>query len=595
MSYSDLKVNELRQLLKDRGIPSTGLTRKAQIVEELERNDAAKTEGGNELEEQSSSEREGLEGAIDDVGAETDPTEAPEQHDMNGAGATDHTTTQTRDGTSEEEVTPDTSGKLESEDIGEQSLAQEYDASTYAEQPSTAAISPQHSQAEEAALPVAETPTEPMDVVQPATLADEVSPLEGSATPEAIPADSRKRKRRSITPPPTEENIKKKLKAAGENVAKLAETDGNETFDQPPEIKQDTVIGDAPVPVEKEEQDEAQHNTAIPASTSGDARYVDDPKLDTGRDVTMEDDDTDVPPALHPATRALYISNLLRPIQKPTLESHLITLSTPADSSSDPGALDELHLDSLKTHAFARFTTIAAASRVRSRLHGRIWPNEGTRKPLEIDFIPESKMSEWIDVEGRDSGRRGDAKRWEVVYEDNADGDVNAELREVLLGSLKRQGSGFGGRDPSFHAEQQGAGMPGAPLGPRSDGRKHPGQAATAGPANYDRAPTKPVAKTAAFLDLDSRFPSTNSKPKLYFLPVDKELANRRFDAFDADTSREWDGNTDGGGPGGQLRRYTFEDGDRIVDGGVDFGHFGRNKVGGDRFRPGGRRGGRGR
>jgi hypothetical protein len=43
--YSKQTVAQLRQLLKDRGIPSTGLTRKAQIVEKLEEADE---EGGNE-------------------------------------------------------------------------------------------------------------------------------------------------------------------------------------------------------------------------------------------------------------------------------------------------------------------------------------------------------------------------------------------------------------------------------------------------------------------------------------------------------------------------------------------------------------------
>jgi hypothetical protein len=41
--YNKQTVAQLRQLLKDRGIPSTGLTRKAQIVEKLEEADTADT------------------------------------------------------------------------------------------------------------------------------------------------------------------------------------------------------------------------------------------------------------------------------------------------------------------------------------------------------------------------------------------------------------------------------------------------------------------------------------------------------------------------------------------------------------------------
>lgn len=39
--YSKQTVAQLRQILKDRGIPSTGLTRKAQIIEKLEDADGA--------------------------------------------------------------------------------------------------------------------------------------------------------------------------------------------------------------------------------------------------------------------------------------------------------------------------------------------------------------------------------------------------------------------------------------------------------------------------------------------------------------------------------------------------------------------------
>jgi len=43
-AYSDQTVANLRQLLKERGIPSTGLTRKAQIVERLEEWDQTNNE-----------------------------------------------------------------------------------------------------------------------------------------------------------------------------------------------------------------------------------------------------------------------------------------------------------------------------------------------------------------------------------------------------------------------------------------------------------------------------------------------------------------------------------------------------------------------
>jgi hypothetical protein len=51
--YNKQTVAQLRQLLKDRGIPSTGLTRKAQIVEKLEEADqSAQTDAPAQEEEQ---------------------------------------------------------------------------------------------------------------------------------------------------------------------------------------------------------------------------------------------------------------------------------------------------------------------------------------------------------------------------------------------------------------------------------------------------------------------------------------------------------------------------------------------------------------
>jgi hypothetical protein len=51
--YNKQTVAQLRVLLKERGIPATGLTRKAQIVEKLEEEDAAGAGAGAEAREAS--------------------------------------------------------------------------------------------------------------------------------------------------------------------------------------------------------------------------------------------------------------------------------------------------------------------------------------------------------------------------------------------------------------------------------------------------------------------------------------------------------------------------------------------------------------
>lgn len=70
--YSKQTVAQLRQLLKDRGIPSTGLTRKAQIVEKLEEADG--TEGGV------TEARDEADGAEDDAPAATEEDQESESH-----------------------------------------------------------------------------------------------------------------------------------------------------------------------------------------------------------------------------------------------------------------------------------------------------------------------------------------------------------------------------------------------------------------------------------------------------------------------------------------------------------------------------------
>lgn len=51
--YNKSTVAQLRQLLKERGIPSTGLTKKAQIVAKLEESDSASTEAPEDAAEES--------------------------------------------------------------------------------------------------------------------------------------------------------------------------------------------------------------------------------------------------------------------------------------------------------------------------------------------------------------------------------------------------------------------------------------------------------------------------------------------------------------------------------------------------------------
>lgn len=295
-----------------------------------------------------------------------------------------------------------------------------------------------------------------------------------------------------------------------------------------------------------------------------------------------EDEDRSISPALHLATGALYIRNFMRPLHSSLLKDHLIALATPVppSPSASPSSqiITEFFLDPIRTHCLVGFTSTAAASRVRSSLHNRVWPDERTRRPLWVDFVPEEKLQKWIDVE-KDVGsqRSQGAKRWEVVYEEE-EGHIKAYLQEV--------GSGSGpppshpSSRPKPDALQAPPGVTGAPLGPRSRAIEAPRPVQQQKQALAQQAD---VGK--GFQALDDLFQSTTAKPKLYYLPVSKAVADKRLEQLEEGKG--------GGRSGNEIRKYTFE-GEVLVDRGAEFGGRARGGYGGWRRGRGGGGGGGG-
>lgn len=270
----------------------------------------------------------------------------------------------------------------------------------------------------------------------------------------------------------------------------------------------------------------------------------------------LDHEDRNISPALHPATSALYIRDFMRPLQPSALKEHLLTLAAPSSSDPSPQIITQFFLDPIRTHCLVGFASISAASRVRSSLHDRVWPDERTRRPLWVDFVPEEKLQKWIEVESEATGSRGQAaKRWEVVYEQE-DGNMKAYLQEA----------GLGPRPTPSHPTKTdlGPSVSGAPSGPRA--RVAPEPRPPAQPSS-----TRPADVGKGFQALDDLFQSTTAKPKLYYLPVSKSVANRRLDRLDEGR---------GGGRGDELRRYTFEEG-ILVDRGPETPRRGRGGYGG--------------
>lgn len=573
--YNKLKVTELKELLKERGIASTGLTRKQQIIDALESKDGEVSETAGEAEHEGAIERVDGSAAVD---AEEDGGHA--QNGEDGAIGENEADGGVEAGNAELAVEEmEKAGDGVERQAATETLSVADDAQT-AKDDAPIVL--------EADRPVSKEPS----VLE--------TPRQSSPGLQDASSETRKRKRRSPTPPLSSESVSKKLKSAEETV-KLPEdvmaedtptqldgtTDADMesapktvtpygSSDDVAQVKEDMAMSDAPSTTHTVVTSDPVKETAVPEETT-----------------------TTSKPAIHAATRALFIRDLIRPLQPAQLRGHLVSIATPPDGDQDDSIVEAFHLDTLRTHAFALFTSMSAASRARAALHDTVFPSEPTRKPLWVDFVPDNEVLKWIDEEVSDGSSRRDAKRWDVNYKTVDGGEVEA----VHL-DMSSVPSGPGGRQQSFSGNGAGVGMPNAPSGPRG---QRPSQAEPLkqsrepeyAPREHTKATPTPAAPadttttSSSFSLLDQTFRATTTKPRIYFQPQPTAVADKRIDEIDALTARDWE-STVRRDPGvwreGELRRFTFEDGDRLVDGGPDRGSFGLPPV----ARRGGGRGGGG-
>lgn len=608
VDYSKLKVTELKEELKRRGLPLTGL--KAALVSRLIEADAnaqhiQTSEGApqppiavKDAEDVKESARVDapVESRSEGVDTHATPAVAPTDPVPQDADSTQRTT----DGVGSEAVTReiaiaqaiDTANEVEHAEENK-AMSAEISSKRPAEDPSTEPptdVSLVGQKLEKDAAPTIEdnsvTQTQTDSVVPPpAASKSEAAQTsvdtrslsdQSSLNKEEAMEDTRKRKRRSQSPPLVVEAAQKRAKAEdGSPRVKLPEDlemgsevkGGMEDHEREAladvklaESAMDLISPSKGVALEETGRQADRKEVTPPPVTSdssirqspADTRFKNLFTAPVKRDAspplqpTHEDtEDRVVTPAVHPATAALYIRNFMRPLQPGNLKDHLASLATPANSSLKTDVITSFYLDPIRTHCLVEFTSVSGASRVRSALHSRVWPDERTRKPLWVDFVPEEKVKQWIEVQQSASGGRGQAaKRWEVVYEDE-EGGIKAYLQEA--GTAPRVA------EPPSTKTEPGRGVVGAPSGPRaSEPEQHVRRA--------EVVPRPDGGK--GFKALDDLFQSTAAKPKLYFLPVHEEVANRRLDKLAAGR---------GGGKGDEMRRFTFE-GETIVDKGPEFG-----------------------
>lgn len=608
VDYNKLKVTELKEELKKRGLPLTGL--KAALVTRLTEADAnaqqiQTPEGPPQppvAVKDAEDVKEGaridvpVESRSEDVDAHVTPIVAPTDPNLKEADSTQGTldavgaegvtreisiaqaidmADEVEHAKEDEALLAEISSKVPAEDpstepptdvsmVGqnlEKNAARTIEGKTVNQTHSDSVVPP----------PAASTSETAQTSIDTRSLSDQ-----SSLNKDEVLEDTRKRKRRSQSPPLAVEAAQKRAKAEdGSPRVKLPEDlklenevkgeTGNHVREAMDVVKTAESTMDLTSPSKGVALDDtgvpADHKEATPPPTTSDpsikqsssgTRFKSLFTAPLKRDASppsqpaQEDaEDRVVTPAVHAATAALYIRNFMRPLQPGNLKDHLASLATAANSSPNPDVLSKFYLDPIRTHCLAKFTSISAASRVRSALHSRVWPDERTRKPLWVDFVPEEKVTQWIEVQQSASGGRGQAaKRWEVVYDDEQ-GSIKAYLQEA--GSAPRAAG------PTSTRTEPGRGVVGAPSGPRaSEHEQHVRQA--------EVVPRPDGGK--GFKALDELFQSTAAKPKLYFLPVTEEVANRRLDKLAAGR---------GGGKGDEMRRFTFED-ELLVDKGPEFG-----------------------
>ncbi|KAF3103531.1 hypothetical protein TWF569_010727 [Orbilia oligospora] len=233
------------------------------------------------------------------------------------------------------------------------------------------------------------------------------------------------------------------------------------------------------------------------------------------------EDEEETSPSIHPATRGLYIRELVRPLQESQLKTHLIQLASKSTdpSNADPSTLESIYLDGIKTHCFAVFSTVQACSRARNGMHGKIFPNERNRRVLFADYVPEDKVGAWV---AREKENRG--VRFVITYGDGEDG-VEAVHEEFSSGNGGNGGRGSIGGASGGNRLGSGAPPIDAPAGPR--GRSSFSNNGPAG--NNFITGANSVPQGARVVSLDELFSSTKTKPKVYFKPVDAATVKERI------------------------------------------------------------------
>lgn len=572
MDWAKLKVTELKAELKNRGLPVNGL--KAELVARLKDADAEQDQASANTELADEPAPEPAPSANGDAGATDQP---PVE---SGGDADSHPVEETKPAVETSETQPESGVAREGKDESQPPSVPEPPPQRTPEQelaPEAASASTTAPALDQDVPPV--TATTPLAETEAATTAQDVhAPSSPERVPEAeyVAAEIQKRKRSLSPPPPDLGEHKRQRGDADEDVTAKSTTKQTEPSEGSRE--EDTAMEDKPA-VASPDRAALEHaepsatedvDAAAPAETEAPASHpiVEsrhfpgiEPSSHAAPEIATEMDfERDVEPAIHPATSALYIKNFMRPLRVPDVRAHLAHLATQSGADAASDELEDFFLDQIRTHAFAVFKSVSAASRVRTALHNRVWPDEANRKPLWVDFVPAEKVPEWIETEEAHGGSRSStAKRWAVVY-DGSPGDVVAHL-ELDDSPPSRAPTGPSNRGPPAPPSRPPPRGPAfdstntIPLGPRAQrGFDGPSPRSTAPPG---RGPGR---------EPGGKFGTTSgARPYITFRLVSDELAAQRIDDMRSYYTKDYRRSL-----GKEINRYTFEDGSHFVDRGAE-------------------------
>ncbi|KAG9774610.1 hypothetical protein ABEF93_003475 [Exophiala dermatitidis] len=643
--WSKLKVTDLKDECKARGIPLTGLKLKQHYVDKLTEHDAENSKNDND-DSKVDETAEGEEKTEDPSNTEsTKPGDTEPQPDAAPSADTAPTASSAAlDSEKLQELQKEDAHAEDAEEKGPKSESEEQQSTEAAaaaakdalpvpdgqdtNQPNGADKDEIMQDLQENARPdnTADQPPakESAVIAEQADQADQtedptVQPnvaQSGQESPEAAPSnemteDERRRRKRSATPVPSSEEVARKKARLSTNEEDLTaeqvsalqemkketevaqETRGETANGAPAEVIVEQPGDDMTVIPEQAQQLLKNNHEAIEASPRKHS-------VSSHRSRSASEE-RDIPPAIHPATSSLYIRNFKRPLHIPSLRSHIASIAKSRSSADDSDPVTLFCLDSIRTHAFVSFTSVAAAARVRSAMHDTRYPDEAMREPLFVDFVPDDKVQSWIDQEtgGGFGGRGGGGRRFEVVYEEGDDG-IEAIFQEV--NSSRPQPPPQPSRSSRLSRDMPRSGSDSLPAG------VHPDRAAFV-PLVDERdrgrdrdrdqdwpvrqpptGPKNPDLNGRGFKALDELFQYTTTKPKLYYKPVPESVATERLDMFrDLRVGYAHMGRSGDEG----MKRYTFElykGREEWVDKGPEFGFGkrGQERLAGTRPRGGG-------